>query len=254
MPRKFKLCRKKNEERKKYRSKSLVISIPLSLVSVKGQERNLPTGRSIPLSLVSVKGQERNLLLPPTGINLTVSLPLSFFINLPLNSLSALHSRLKMMPELLTGWVDATICPSQIQICRLHQIGISPCVQLTITIGEDLTWQVHYRLTRLEAGTGIFQSISSVVASIGNLCDLISVINASKFCIGNPDEKFDSLLSSHESGIFLNHSGMFLLCLQIKKFIIIIVMLNVLQVHVLLQCRSLRVTILQPSDVRIVLY
>ncbi len=160
--------------------------------------------------MVSVTGQERNLLFPPTGINLTVSLPLFFFINLPLNSFSALHSRLKMMPELLTGWVDATIC-------RLHQIGISPCVQLTITIREDLIWQVHYigwHDSRQELV--LFSQFHLLWQFMWpDICDQCQQV----WYIGKPDEKCDSPLSSHESGIFLNHSGMFLLCLQIILYL-----------------------------------
>lgn len=186
MPRKFKLCKKKNDERKKYQVTSLMISIPLSVVSTKDATQQYPISHP-----------------------LTLSLPLTFYINLPLNSLSTLHSRLKMMPQLLNGWIDATSCPSELTICRLQQTGPCPSVLFTVTIREDLTWQVHYKFIRIEPDSTAFQGIPSVLASLGDISHLISVFDSSKCCIGNPDEKFAPLLSRRESGVFKNKSGKF---------------------------------------------
>ena len=46
-----------------------------------------------------------------------------------------------------------------------------------------------------------------MLESVGNLCDLISAIDTSRCCIGNPDEKFAVLLSHRETVVFRYRSG-----------------------------------------------
>ena len=183
MPR-LKLCCKKNWKRKKYEETPLVVSIKLSL---------LPR----PDSTCS----------PPPA--LSVSLPLTLYTSLPLSTLYMLHSRLKMMPQLLNGWVDTSRGDEEVTICNLQQSTTSPCpsVQFTIVIKQDLTWQVYYHLTRIEPDNAALQNIPTVITCMENISRLTSTISASKCCIGNPDEKFTPVLSCHELGEFKDRSG-----------------------------------------------
>ena len=216
---KLKLCHKKNEKRKKYQVTSLIISIPVSLIFSRESILLHPPSHlsrhkhevkslivSVPLSLITTTvNQQHPPLLPADP--LTVSLPLTLYINLPQKSLSAIHTKLKKMPQLLSGWVDATSNPLELKVCRLQYTGPCPSVEFTITVQEDRTWQVHYKLLRIEPDIAAFQGIPTVLESVGNLCDLISAIDASRCCIGNPDEKFALLLSHQETGVFRDRSG-----------------------------------------------
>ena len=76
--------------RHKHEVKSLIISVPLSLITTTVNQQHPP-------------------LLPAES--LSVSLPLTLYVNLPQKSLSAIHTKLKKMLKLLSGWVDATSNP-----------------------------------------------------------------------------------------------------------------------------------------------
>ena len=187
MPRKFKLCHKKNEERRKYEVKSLIVSVPLSLVSIRQSSK------------------EHSSFHPDDP--LIISLPLILYLNTPLRSLSALESKVKMMPQLVDGWMEAICTSSELKFCYLEQSGPCPSVLFSVCVQADRTWQVYYKLSRIEPDTAAFQGIPSVIETLSNFRDLIVAMNTCKFCTGNSAEKFPSVLSHHSSGIFLDRTG-----------------------------------------------
>lgn len=132
--------KKRIEKRKKYQVTSLIISIPISLISSKESILPKPLSHhkhevtslivSVPLSLITIQHH-------PLSLPLTMSLPLTFYLNLPQKSLSVIHSKLKKMPQLLSGWVDATSNPCELKVCRLQYTGPCPSVEFTISVQED---------------------------------------------------------------------------------------------------------------------
>ncbi len=202
MPRKLKLSRKKNEERKKYHVTTRPVSISLADITV--------FRVSINLSPLHTSGEDEHSPITRRPPELKISLPLSCFTCLPLPTVRALHSRITTAQLLPSGWVDGTRCEQELTLCRLTSDPDrpTPSIRFTITIVEDFTWIVFFHAQRLEKDSScVLQEVPSTVRSPNEIARLTTVIDCSKLCVGNPDDKFIPLLSRRE-GTFKDQSGM----------------------------------------------
>ncbi len=211
----------------------LVVSLPLSLISALPpaplsvppltQHRPTDTGQVAellcsPLSLISAPPLASVSTLPPTQlkpadteqvVELVVSLPISFFSALTPADLGELHSRLIRLRALPSGWCDTTAGTEQITFCRIVRslAAALPRVDVTLVVEANLAWKVYFHDQRLEVDhCPTLAGMPPTVRSPADVANLLSVVDNSQVCIGNPDEKFLPIVQRHQ-GQLLDPTG-----------------------------------------------
>ena len=202
MGRKFQLCHKKNQERKKYNEvATLPVSIPLKDVLV------LPV--SIPLTALKGYRKDEDQDSIDVRTDLTVSLPLEYFAAIHVSNLSALRTRLTVLQPLPSDWADATVDSEELTLCRIshHSSAVTPSISFTLKVADDLSWTLFFYNQRIEADScPALASTQSVICSLAQLSDLLAVVSDSCLCVGNPDDRFRPLLTRRQ-GVFMDQHG-----------------------------------------------
>ena len=184
--RKLRFDARKNFERKKYRK--IMVSVPLEVVSVNTND-----------------AEESELI---------VSLPLSAYTSATLPDATVLHSRVSRSNALPAGWTLAclpastsylatfALCKLQIfpPLCSAHatfMLTVSPSCAWTLCVGQS---QIDQQQCRLLGG------IAAKLCSVDEVVKLLSALDDSKHCVGNPDTKFIELVP-RQKGVFKDQSG-----------------------------------------------
>ena len=82
-----------------------------------------------------------------------------------------------------------------------------PTVDFTFFIEANLSWKLYFFKQRVEIDRcPTLASTSHTMKSPNDIVDVISVIESSQVCVGNPDEKFLPLLKRHQQPL-LNGDG-----------------------------------------------
>ncbi len=173
--RKFTLSvHRKNQERKKYDVTTLPISMDLTHIEV--------FQVSIPRHLVEAP-------------RLSLSLPLSSFTTGDAPSIQSLLNRLLRI-ELLPHWVTATESGPlihQLTLCKLRQQQVADPVSVifTLAIGESFQWNlmfVHHNIDGLR--DRVLAGTPPSLRTVHHVLQLLSRLDSSKICVGNPEERF----------------------------------------------------------------
>ena len=173
--RKFRLSvHRKNEERKTYALATLPISIDLSHVAV--FEVSIP----------------RHLVELPC---LSVSLPLPSFTTGDAPSICCLLDRL-LRVGLPPHWVNATNSSApahQLTLCKLQQqqAALPVSVTFTLTISLSFQWSlslVHRNMDGIR--DGVLAGTPPSLRTVDHVLQLLSTLDSTKICIGNPEQRF----------------------------------------------------------------
>jgi hypothetical protein len=167
MGRKLKFDRRKNYER------ALKLSIPLATLKV------------LPLHM---------------------SLPISVYANAPVSNGKHLGDRLRANTSLLPrGWSMADTDTAHTTVYKVQSGADGAVFMCSLVLHTDLTWT-------LTMGSTIITPAKIPTAPIAFKClqeviDLLTTVDRSKLCIGNPDERYSCLL--HHQGNLYDQSGKF---------------------------------------------
>ena len=207
MPRKLRLYVRKRQ----YQSvqEMLAVTIPLAVVNLSAPSQLLTGSTPGPLLLPSPWPPAQPSPDEEQPSELTIALPLSFFSAVPLASLSELHSRLARLSTLPSGWSDTTSGAEQVSFSRIvHPLAAAlPKIDFTLVIEATLIWKLYFYDQRLEVDCcPTLANTSPTVKSPADVVNLVSVIESSQVCVGNPDEKFLPLVKRHQ-GLLMNCSG-----------------------------------------------
>ena len=216
MGRKFRLTARKNLERKKSEkqkaansvSESHIVKIPLRVVSV------FPV--SIPISF-------------------PVSLPLQVFKNAPAPSVSLLYSRVLLTSSfppgktldvlysygceknlcVCVGWVDCTSQSGKFA-CYKPATAKSP-LEVCWTLHKDFSWELRCcgQLVQLKS-CALLQRIPSVVTTVSGVEQALLLLQHSRICSGNSDEKFLALARTRR-GQFMDSTGVYTFILHFSE-------------------------------------
>ena len=122
--RRFRLCPVKNQERRKRKQLSLVVSIPRHRIHVVGM---LVCDERVP-----------KLNLNSLPASLPVSFPLSVFKDLKTSSSNELGRRLQML-SFPPSWVIASLIP--LTLCRMQvQDVMKPIVLMSVVVKDEMVW------------------------------------------------------------------------------------------------------------------
>ena len=152
--------------------------------------------------------------VPPA---LIISLPLSVYKALPATSPSTLFARLSSTGSLEDGWMmtDPLVdnqATSASQACMLYKMGrhrssMLPFVFFTVTINGNCTWTLMVCESQVEIKScSLLSQVPRYLRSINEVVGLLSMLNHSKFCIGNKVTKFLDLAAAN-GGLFKDKRG-----------------------------------------------
>ena len=171
--RKFRLsCHRKNEERKKYRSR--VTSLPASL------------DLSVPKSSLSSPIQS-------SSSPLVVSLPLSSYTDSTAQSIVQLLDRVMkiVLPPKWTNVTDSLHSIDHISLCKLLERPSCPARLLfTVTVTSTFQWTVHVASDKKSFQNELISSLPPALTSVSHVLQLLSLLDSAKVCPGNPEKKF----------------------------------------------------------------
>ena len=174
--RKFRLSvHRKNEERKKKAMKTLQVEHP----------------------------PQPDVTPPPVKEQdcLPVSIPLHFFTESCVSSLSNLHCRVSLMmtsPSFTSShptWKivytePLTLCKLEVQQASCEAEAMCGCVVMSLSISTELKWTLHYLNHPLSVESPLLNSLPNTVNSVAVVMKLIETLDSAKVCIGNSDVKF----------------------------------------------------------------
>ena len=195
--RKLRFDQRKNYERKKYGVTELSVSIPLS---------QLPQA-VIPLEMAHPS-------------QLMIHLPLSAYTSSTVPDTTALYLRLRRSNLLPPGWTatclsdesasqpTSSLLPS-LALCKLQCLPplFRADVTFTLTMSTQCTWTLTLGSRDIDPQRcQLMAGIAQRLRSVDEVVNLLSALDASKFCVGNHDAKFEQLVDRHK-GSFKDQSG-----------------------------------------------
>ena len=172
--------------------KSLKIAIPFNLVTVHRDSRCIPT------------------MADSTG--LTVKVPVSAYTSTMVSDAAVLHTKLQnVLPSTWCMSFLPGVSPVQSTLALYKLVAVPQSltadVMFMLSIAHDCSW------TLSAAGKTVnvehcqrLSGVPSRFSCVDEVSKLLSALDGSSLCIGNPDVKFMGLLNRHNDG-FKDQSG-----------------------------------------------
>lgn len=92
---------------------------------------------------------------------------------------------------------------------QLQQPLASVNIAYMVTVSPDCTWTVCVGNKIINTSQcSRLNSLDETISNADDLIQLLVLVDGSKHCVGNPDEKFSDLVVSHK-GIFKNQQGLY---------------------------------------------
>ena len=122
---------------------------------------------------------------------LCVSLPIQFYFDAPLPDVHTLCARIACASSPLpSSWIINSSEPPLI-LCKLEKFQKFPPkfnISITLSVDNKLQWNVTFLQPKLEPrNCCLLQELPTIIYSVSRLQSILSAINSSKFCMGNPD-------------------------------------------------------------------
>lgn len=141
---------------------------------------------------------------------LIICLPLSSYKTAVVPNLNTLHQRLMQSSALPADWSCTIVDNSHLALNKLHVTPplLSANVLYMLTIASDFSWTLHIGPKQVDVEhCQLFHGAYRHLCTVKSVLDVISALDDSKFCMGNPDDKFTPLTEQHK-GKFMDRSGM----------------------------------------------
>lgn len=138
-----------------------------------------------------------------------VSIPLSTYVNAPAPSGQALVARLIATDLLPAGWSYSSTALYKVKCIQQQH---TPMVTVSIVISDTLTWSIH--MGSIPILPSHLPAVPTKLTYHHQLANLLLTLDSSTLCIGNPDEKYMSLVEGHhgklydQTGMLLQHNVM----------------------------------------------
>lgn len=106
------------------------------------------------------------------------------------------------------GWQDVSPKSSSMDTLILSRIectaGVAE-ITYNVMVGSDFSWQVSLRGHNLSSIPAL-ECLPPAITSLADAEEILSLLNSSSVCIGNPDEKYSAVASTRK-GVFMNPRG-----------------------------------------------
>ena len=126
---------------------------------------------------------------------LTISLPIESYLGGHVQSSVALVHHLTSQ-SLMPSWIVASMDPLTLCYLRVQKQGQSSMADVTITVSIscELKWAVVFSGKELTlTNCPLLCEMPHELTSVNAVLGVISLLNTTKLCAGNPDEKFHKL-------------------------------------------------------------
>ncbi len=123
----------------------------------------------------------------------------------------ALHERLIESRCLPVGWTCSAASATSLALCKLsflQSMGSADVVYM-VTISSDFSWRVRIGQKYVpfhETESGLLHNAPHSLNSLKGVVEVLTLLDGSKFCVGNPEEKFFKLIEKR-NGKFMDQSG-----------------------------------------------
>lgn len=133
--------------------------------------------------------QKQNCLGDSSSLCLTVSLPISVYHEGTVSTIASLSSRLLGSHCIPSTWVIARQIP--LLLCKLSTQDTTASVSITLSVQHDFSWTVTVGSQgSVSELCPLFVSSPEMLASVSAVCKILSIIDDSKYCPGNPELNF----------------------------------------------------------------
>jgi hypothetical protein len=121
---------------------------------------------------------------------LSVSLPITSYFDAPVTDVNTLRARIEQSSPLPSSWVITTESP-WVVLCKLKTVEVVPpkiSVFATITVNDKLEWSMSFAQPKLDPRNSCcVDGLPTAICSLSDLLAVLSCIDSSKVCVGNPD-------------------------------------------------------------------
>lgn len=153
-----------------------------------------------------------------TTVPLVISLPLSSYTDVPVDSIETLYTRVTSFP-LPPTWIINNAAKTPISICKLRiSSGIRADILITLTINAEKDWVISFIHHNINPDNcSLLNKLPSTLSSVDSIISTLSLIDSSKVCLGNSDPSFltswqhRSLTLHNASGNYLNPFCMYII-------------------------------------------
>lgn len=83
---------------------------------------------------------------------------------------------------------------------------MSPCFRSSITVGSDLTWDIHVLNEAVPQHSSVCCGTPTKLYTISDAQDLLLRVNSSYVCIGDPDLHFTEMMQRRK-GVIMDRKG-----------------------------------------------
>ena len=141
---------------------------------------------------------------------LVMSLPLSAYLSAPVTDLNHLSSCLASQ-SLPGGWVQH-VCACQndspfFASLTINSPLLSAIATFLVRVDNDMSWTLSYHGVRLEAEQcQALAAIPQRITSVSDVTSLLSIVDASRMCCGNPVEDFKELVDVHRGVLVCSYT------------------------------------------------
>ena len=139
-----------------------------------------------------------------------VGLPLGVYTSSTVQTIEALHARL-IKSSTFNGWI-VTCIPGELEsvYLALYKLQVSSTTCTTeqtfmLTIHPEFKWTLDVRGHRVDLERcPLLSEVPSQLNSVDSVVHLLSLLDHSKICQGNPDTKFLDISQRHKGNFLTN--------------------------------------------------
>ncbi len=135
----------------------------------------------------------QHALPPPPPSSLTVTLPIASYVGSRVDSAKKLGARLGSSLTLPQSWMVTSKEPLNLCKLRVQVEGqvTRPEISMVISIQDDLRWTLFVSGKQLSSqNCPLLDALPIKLTSVNAVSEMMSLIDSSKFCAGNPEKKF----------------------------------------------------------------
>ena len=127
--------------------------------------------------------------------SLVVSLPISSYVDAPVESTEILYTRITSALPLPSNWIIDTATKVPITLCKLRISSESlpprADILITLTITADKRWAVSFIHRSIDSSNcSLLSVLPPTVSSVAFIRSFMSLMDSSKMCLGNSDPTF----------------------------------------------------------------
>ena len=144
----------------------------------------------------------QHLMSPLPGSHI-IQIPIKFFFDQSISSLTQLHSRLLNL-KCLQNWF--LMANSSLPVTKIQLVSVSGQNVFTMEISQELQWSLLIGDRCVLSSSSVFQSVPSTITSLEDLRSIVTYVDKCSVCKGNADPRFMPLVAKSK-GLFKDRSG-----------------------------------------------